>query len=163
MTMDAGRTNSSTNLSLYDQLYEAEASQGLATAEAEGTKEAKEADPIAQGVALNDGFSVAPSAEIAASNSGNDDATQNDGSWQLPALIGASASPSEMGDKISGMNDISDGALMFHALLEMNRTSQLDMSSAKDLRNAMHDAKINEKENAIEATESKIEAQQAAA
>jgi hypothetical protein len=96
-------------------------------------------------------------------NSTNQNAVTLSGSAPLPNVAGPMAGNELVGQKAGWLTEISDGALMWHAMSTLAHTAELDMKSSKELKNAMEQQKIQMKQAQINATESQIAAERKAA
>lgn len=152
--MNPGSIDSSNLSSRYQAVFEEMRSEIRGGAEAQQAEQASGVSAPASGLA-------ASQVGLAASQS-SAEATDGE-AWRLPGVTGGGTNAVTMGEKAGWMAEISDSALMFNALWEMARSSQQDLASAKDIKNAMQTAKIDAKEAAINETQNQIEAERAAA
>lgn len=76
-----------------------------------------------------------------------------------PSGAGPRADAESLGGKASFLGEVSDGALMFSALMEMARQGQRELSDARSLKEAMHQGKIQSKKDGIQALKAQHEAE----
>ena len=155
--MNSGSIDSSNISASYQAIFEEMKADGLKGPEAKNSEAVTGA-----GVAAENQPLLASSQSGLSSSLGSSDSSGGN-AWRLPEVTGSGATAGAMGEKAGWMVDISDSALMFNALWEMARSSQQDLSTAKEIKNAMHTSKIDAKKTAIAETENQIEAERDAA